>query len=530
MKRKLTAVTAALLAATMLASCSAYSNPSKYITLPSLSEITVSKADIEKEKKEQIDSLMEQNRVPDYKEVKEAAKKGDQLTITYEGKPTDKTLTLKEDTINGMKTGKDKDGKDVTFDLVLGSDSFIGEYKDKDGKVVNKGFEDQLIGKKAGETVQVKVTFPDKYQTTELQGVEVEFTVKIHTVSRLTVADNTLIEVGYEFEEIKAETEEKDETTGDETTGDTNDETAGGTGNESAGTTTTTDSSTNKKPSLDDSELNSTKFTDLFKSGKFNIDFAKTADESKFNTIFKVADYRDQFKGKGLYEEITVEYTVPDDVDAKFKDFKGTKLTIKFTINSATILPEWNDELVKKISNETYTTVAAYEEVLVKEITIDLALTAVEATVKYNGYPKSEAKKLYEEYVKQMVEQTIGKRLDEVSSSDLKKLITDAEYEKIYASAATQAVAAVKSRLLIEYLCEELDVKLSKKEYKAELEKSFKNYQTDTSMMYYYYQYYGVMFTTAEDMEAYFGKESMELQFRTTKMSEELVKVIKVVD
>ena len=54
MKRKLTAVTAALLAATMLASCSAYSNPSKYITLPSLSEITVSKADIEKEKKEQI--------------------------------------------------------------------------------------------------------------------------------------------------------------------------------------------------------------------------------------------------------------------------------------------------------------------------------------------------------------------------------------------------------------------------------------------------------------------------------------------
>ena len=531
MNRKLTAATAALLAAAMLTGCSAYSNPKKYVSVPNLSELTISQAEIDKEKKEQIDSLLDSNRKEDYKKVDDTAKKGDRVTITYEGKPTDSSKTLSEDTLKGMKTGKDKNGKDVTYDLILGSDSFIGEYT-KDGKVTHKGFEDQIIEKnaKAGDKFDILVKFPDDYGTAELKSVEVTFTVTVKEVARLTVDNDTLIEVGYDFVEIQDEEESKDESK-DESNEESNED-ASGTENQSEGATTTTGSSTtDKTPDReDDTDTTKKKFTDLFKAGKFSIDYAEAADETKFNTIFKVADYRDSFKGKNLYAEITVEYTIPEDVDEKFKDYKGAKIEIKFTINSATILPEWNDELVKEITSEAYTTVAAYEEALINDIKIDLALVAVENAAKYDSYPQSEAKKLYKDYVQQMIESKIGKSMDEVSNKELKKLITDSELQSIYESASTQAISAVKSRLLIEYLCDELDVKLSKKEYKEELEKAFKDYQADTTTMYYYYQYYGVIFSTAADLESYFGKESMELQFRTNKMSEALVKVVKVVD
>ena len=54
--------------------------------------------------------------------------------------------------------------------LVLGSNSFI------------PGFEDQLVGSKAGEEKDVKVTFPEDYQAAHLAGKESVFEVKIHEV------------------------------------------------------------------------------------------------------------------------------------------------------------------------------------------------------------------------------------------------------------------------------------------------------------------------------------------------------------
>lgn len=61
-------------------------------------------------------------------------------------------------------------GKGENYNLVLGSGSFI------------PGFEDQLIGKQAGEDVDVNVTFPNEYQATELAGKDALFKVKIHEV------------------------------------------------------------------------------------------------------------------------------------------------------------------------------------------------------------------------------------------------------------------------------------------------------------------------------------------------------------
>ncbi len=54
--------------------------------------------------------------------------------------------------------------------LVLGSNSFI------------PGFEDQLIGVKAGDEKEVEVTFPEQYQAEHLAGKAAVFEVKVHEV------------------------------------------------------------------------------------------------------------------------------------------------------------------------------------------------------------------------------------------------------------------------------------------------------------------------------------------------------------
>lgn len=61
-------------------------------------------------------------------------------------------------------------GSAKNYQLELGSKSFIAD------------FEDQLVGKKAGDNVVVKVKFPKDYQAEDLAGKSAEFEVKINEV------------------------------------------------------------------------------------------------------------------------------------------------------------------------------------------------------------------------------------------------------------------------------------------------------------------------------------------------------------
>lgn len=87
--------------------------------------------------------------------VEEAAKEGDTVVIDFEG----------------FKDGVAfEGGKGENYSLELGSGSFI------------PGFEDQLVGAKAGDYVEVKVTFPENYQAEDLAGQDAIFKVKVHEV------------------------------------------------------------------------------------------------------------------------------------------------------------------------------------------------------------------------------------------------------------------------------------------------------------------------------------------------------------
>ena len=67
-------------------------------------------------------------------------------------------------------------GKAEGYSLKLGSNSFI------------PGFEEQLVGAKAGDETVVKVTFPADYQAENLAGKAVEFDIKVHEVRKAVPA------------------------------------------------------------------------------------------------------------------------------------------------------------------------------------------------------------------------------------------------------------------------------------------------------------------------------------------------------
>ena len=85
--------------------------------------------------------------------VEREAQNGDTAVIDFEGK----------------KDGVPFDGgKGESYPLELGSGSFI------------PGFEEQIVGMKAGEEKDIDVTFPEDYQAEELAGQPVVFSIKLH--------------------------------------------------------------------------------------------------------------------------------------------------------------------------------------------------------------------------------------------------------------------------------------------------------------------------------------------------------------
>ena len=129
------------------------------ITLPDFKSITIEKPKLEVSEKdidEQLDRISSFSKTYD-KESKVKAQKGDQVTM---------------DAI-GYVDGKAFDGGKLDdHKLVLGSGAFI------------PGFEDQLIGCKAGEDVTVKVDFPSEYNAKGLAGKPSEFKVKVKAVHK----------------------------------------------------------------------------------------------------------------------------------------------------------------------------------------------------------------------------------------------------------------------------------------------------------------------------------------------------------
>lgn len=134
----------------------------KYDLLPEFeimdfSKVTLERPVVEIDDKEVDDQVAEiaKNNVP-FEEKKGKAKDGDRVTMSYLGK-------LDGEPFEG---GADENGQ-----LVLGSGQFI------------PGFEDQLVGVKAGDEKVIEVTFPEDYPAEHLAGKLATFDVVVKEVA-----------------------------------------------------------------------------------------------------------------------------------------------------------------------------------------------------------------------------------------------------------------------------------------------------------------------------------------------------------
>ena len=134
-----------------------------YEALPSIPDVDFSKIKLQKlvvkSDKAAVDEALDNlaSSANDFKDRKKGskAKDGDQVVIDFLG-------TVDGEAFEG--------GSSEDYPLVLGSNSFI------------PGFEEQLIGCKAGDDKNVKVTFPDDYGSKDLAGKNAEFACKVKNV------------------------------------------------------------------------------------------------------------------------------------------------------------------------------------------------------------------------------------------------------------------------------------------------------------------------------------------------------------
>ena len=141
----------------------------KYEVIPDIEVKDFSKIKIVREVVDIAESEVEEQVIKvaasaaEYSEKKGKAADGDRVTMDYSG------------AVDGEKF---EGGTDTGAQLVLGSGQFI------------PGFEEQLVGTKAGDNKTVKVTFPAEYQAAHLAGKNAEFDV---TVSLVEAADKIVI-------------------------------------------------------------------------------------------------------------------------------------------------------------------------------------------------------------------------------------------------------------------------------------------------------------------------------------------------
>jgi len=110
---------------------------------------------------EALDNIAQHNRATQPVETKRATKEGDVVKMDFHGRTADDNVAHEGMHAHGHQ-------------LELGSGQFI------------PGFEEQLIGKKAGDDVEVTVDFPKEYHASELAGRQAIFDVKIHEILEYT--------------------------------------------------------------------------------------------------------------------------------------------------------------------------------------------------------------------------------------------------------------------------------------------------------------------------------------------------------
>ena len=159
------------------------------VTLGKYMGVTVTKIDTSVSD-EEVDEALEKERNNNARTINVTDRpvaQGDTAVIDFEGFVDEKAF---------------EGGKAEGYELEIGSNTFI------------PGFEDQIVGMKAGEEKDVKVKFPDEYFSKDLAGKDATFKVKVNEIKKkeLPELDDEFAKDVSEFDtlkELKASIKEK---------------------------------------------------------------------------------------------------------------------------------------------------------------------------------------------------------------------------------------------------------------------------------------------------------------------------------
>ena len=131
---------------------------------------------------------------------------GDYINIPFEDKTFEVTDEMLDEELQKLRSGHSElhvleDGEAEVGDLlVMDFNGFVGGEEFEGGEAENyqlelgsgtfvPGFEDQLIGVKAGEDREVKITFPEEYHVKSLAGQDALFQIHVHDIKRKTLPE-----------------------------------------------------------------------------------------------------------------------------------------------------------------------------------------------------------------------------------------------------------------------------------------------------------------------------------------------------
>ena len=388
----------------------AYDDPEAFATLPALKDIQVSNQEIKKRVDADVASILKKLGYAPFTALPEgtAAIKGNAVNIHYVGRAKDPSVTLSEATLQGMTNATDVLG----YDLVLGSGSFI------------PGFEDQLIGAKKGDKIDVDVTFPKDYSP-ELSEVAVIFEVTVNEVKSAFVSDKNAVGIYVSY-------------------------------------------------ALNGVEANGDIATFLDRHG-VRLDMAALTE--KFDDYFDATIIANAIRGKGMLEEIKVDLTLTAEQAKEFGYETELSLTATLVIADIVAYPEeLTNADTEYYTGGQYKTAESFLEYLTDYYRISVAYETVMEKITFKEIPSEVYAILYQSYYDASIRNQVGSGT-----------VTDAVKEKADAYAKENATAEWEDRMLVAYLKKILNFTLTDELYQAELNELYdyhKEYNKD-ALAYY---------------------------------------------
>ena len=324
--------------------------------------------------------------------------------------------------------------------------------------------EDILVDVKVGDVLSAQITYAaDDTDITELIGKTVTLTVKVHGIARLTVAENHAVKLQF---------------TGKLASGDA---------------------------PID-------LLLPLLKGGVETIDLADK--EDTFNEVFPSSALIPHVVGLHKFEKTEFTLTLPAEQAKDYGYDSAIDIVFEATIKSSSNTPtELTDALVEEISYGVYQNVATYLAFCRNMVKEELALQAiVDAAVFAEDMPDKEYDEFYTENYNAALYATVGD-VSGYTPDQLSSMLSEEVLKKVEETAHENTVRELCERFVLEYLYDELDVKLTKEEYNQKLEELFASYQAEYYYMLYYYN-----ITTKEALEEYLGKDYIEVQFLYEKL------------